>query len=258
MDKNVFTIDSDNAFEMKALAVFRFQYKNNAVYREYVNRLGLDASKIERFSGIPYLPVEFFKTHKVLCGTDYQQIFRSSGTSGYGQSRHYIADVSLYEQSFLHAFRYFYGHESEFCILALLPSYLEREGSSLIFMVETLIRNSENEHSGFYLYDYKKLAEKIVSLEKNRQKTLLLGVSYALLDVIDKYRFNLQNTIVMETGGMKGKRREMTRQELHTALCKGFGVKTIHSEYGMTELLSQAYSKEIGRASCRERECHRE
>jgi hypothetical protein len=192
---------------------------------------------------IPFLPIQFFKSHEVLSNSNpIQETFVSSGTTGIITSKHLVTDVSLYESSYKNAFSEFYGNIEDYAVLALLPSYLEREGSSLIYMVKDLITLSNNENSGFYLNDYDALIAKLNDLDASGQNVLLIGVTYALLDLIELHNFQLQNTIIMETGGMKGKRKEMIREELHEILCKGFGVTSIHSEYGMTELLSQAYS----------------
>jgi len=200
---------------------------------------------------IPFLPIECFKTEKVYCGhTTPQQIFTSSGTTGAQTSRHYVKDLSLYEQSFRKGFEHFYGNVGDYVVLALLPSYLERTGSSLITMVADLIERSGSQYSGFYLNEYDLLAERLQTLDASGKKVLLIGVSFALLDLITEHTFSLKNTIVMETGGMKGRRKELVREELHALLCKGFGVEMIHSEYGMTELLSQAYSAGKGIYKC--------
>ncbi|RZJ63680.1 MAG: acyl transferase, partial [Flavobacterium sp.] len=200
---------------------------------------------------IPFLPIQFFKSHEVLSSRDaVQETFTSSGTTGTATSRHLVTNLNYYEQSFRLAFSRFYGNIEDYAILALLPSYLEREGSSLIYMVEDLIQGSNNPDSGFYLNNYDELIQKLIALDSAGQNVLLIGVTYALLDLIEKQEFQLRNTIIMETGGMKGRRREMIREELHEALCKGFGVKKIHSEYGMTELLSQAYSLGDGIFEC--------
>jgi hypothetical protein len=193
------------------------------------------------------LPIDFFKRFKVISGDEKEtEVFLSSGTTGETQSKHYVTDLSVYKMSYIQSFNHFYGSIEDYTILALLPSYLERENSSLIYMVDDLIKKTKNKNSGFYLHELDKLAEKLVELESKGNKILLIGVTYALLDLIEKHQFKLNHTIVMETGGMKGKRRELIREELHVTLCSGFGVDFIHSEYGMTELLSQAYSKGNG------------
>lgn len=251
IEKQIFNISSKEEFEHFALKIFHFQYENVLVYRNFCHLLKLIPSQVCKIEQIPFLPIQFFKSHKILA-KDFSEeiIFTSSGTTGSITSKHYVADVKVYEESFQNAFKKKYSDPSNFAILALLPSYLEREGSSLIYMVESLIENSQNPNSGFYLYDVDALIEKLVALEEKGEKILLIGVSYALLDLIEKRRFNLRNTIIMETGGMKGRRKEMIKDELHQILKDGFGVEKIHSEYGMTELLSQAYSLGDGIFSC--------
>lgn len=250
-EKEIFDINSPEEFQKLALEVFRFQYENVPVYRNFCTLLKTTPSEVETIEEIPFLPIQFFKSHKIIAAnTTKETIFTSSGTTGSITSKHYVTDLKLYENSFLKAFKNQYGNPESFAILALLPSYLEREGSSLIYMVESLINRSNNPNSGFYLYEMDALIEKLEFLEKIGQKTILIGVSYALLDLIEKKRFQLKNTIVMETGGMKGRRKEMIKEELHEILKNGFGVEKIHSEYGMTELLSQAYSMGDGIFSC--------
>ena len=250
-DQDIFTISSQKQFEKIALKVFRFQYENNLVYREFCDFLKIDKQSVKTLQQIPFLPIQFFKNHNVVSNTDeIQEIFTSSGTTGMITSKHLVTDVSLYEQSYRNAFSEFYGNIEDYAILALLPSYLERSGSSLIYMVKDLIELSNNEHSGFYLHNYDELIAKLIELDIAGQNILLIGVTYALLDLIEKQRFQLKNTIIMETGGMKGKRKELIREELHEILCDGFGVSSIHSEYGMTELLSQAYSLGNGIFEC--------
>jgi phenylacetate-coenzyme A ligase PaaK-like adenylate-forming protein len=248
---DIFTISSQKQFEKAALKVFRFQHENNAVYREFCNLLNVDKGSVKSLSQIPFLPIQFFKTHEVVSNTNaIQKTFTSSGTTGMTTSRHFITDLSLYETSYRKAFSEFYGNIEDYVILALLPSYLEREGSSLIYMVEDLIKMTNNPDSGFYLFNHDDLIRKLSGLEAASQNTILIGVTYGLLDLLEKQSFSLNNTIIMETGGMKGKRKEMIREELHQILCEGFGVTAIHSEYGMTELLSQAYSLGNGIFEC--------
>ena len=238
-------------FEALALDIFRYQRKNNAVYGAYVEALGVDPSRVERLEAIPFLPIRFFKTHAVKTGDfEPEVVFESSGTTGMVNSRHLVKDLSLYKESFTRAFDLFYGPVSDYCILGLLPSYLERGNSSLVLMVDELIRRSGHAQSGFYLDEYAKLAGLLKELEARQQKTLLIGVSFALLDFAEQYRFPLKHTIIMETGGMKGRRKELIRAELHAILQQAFSVNNIHSEYGMTELLSQAYSKGAGIYHC--------
>jgi phenylacetate-coenzyme A ligase PaaK-like adenylate-forming protein len=248
---DIFTISSQKQFEKIALKVFRFQYENNLVYREFCDFLKTDVQRIKSIQQIPFLPIQFFKSHHVVSNTNLiQTTFSSSGTTGMITSKHLVTDVSLYEESYRKGFAEFYGNIEDYAILALLPSYLESEGSSLIYMVEDLIKLSNHPESGFYLHNHEDLIKKLIELDKSGQNVILIGVTYALLDLIEKQEFQLQNTIIMETGGMKGKRKEMIREELHAQLCKGFGVSAIHSEYGMTELLSQAYSLGEGVFEC--------
>ena len=249
--QDIFTISSHKQFEKIALKVFRYQYENNLVYREFCDFLNTEVQKVKSLQQIPFLPIQFFKSHTVVSNTDaIQETFTSSGTTGMITSKHLVTDVSLYEQSYQLAFSEFYGNIEDYAVLALLPSYLERSGSSLIYMVKDLIELSNNEHSGFYLHNYDDLISKLIELDNSGQNVILIGVTYALLDLIEKQKFQLKNTIIMETGGMKGKRKEIIREELHEILCKGFGVSSIHSEYGMTELLSQAYSLGNGIFEC--------
>lgn len=233
------------------MKVFRFQYENNSVYREFCDFLDTDTQKVKSLQQIPFLPIQFFKSHDVVSNSDaIQETFTSSGTTGMITSKHLVTDASLYEQSYRNAFSDFYGNIEDYVVLALLPSYLERSGSSLIYMVKDLIELSNNENSGFYLHNYDELITKLIELDNSGQNVILFGVTYALLDLVEKQKFRLKNTIIMETGGMKGKRKEMIREELHEILCDGFGVQSIHSEYGMTELLSQAYSLGDGIFEC--------
>jgi len=248
---DIFSISSQKQFEKIALKVFRFQYENNLVYREFCNFLKTDVQKVKTLEQIPFLPIQFFKSHTVVSNENpIQETFTSSGTTGITTSKHFVTNVSLYEESYRKGFSQFYGNIEDYVILALLPSYLEREGSSLIYMVEDLINRTNNHESGFYLNNHEELIEKLIRLDIAGQNVILIGVTYALLYLIEKHPFQLQNTIIMETGGMKGKRKEMIREELHEQLCQGFGVTAIHSEYGMTELLSQAYSLGNGVFEC--------
>lgn len=249
--EDIFSISSAKQFEKVALKVFRFQYDNNTVYREFCDLVKQDKQSVKSLKQIPFLPIQFFKSHEVVSNSNKADtIFTSSGTTGTVTSRHLVTDVRLYEQSYRQAFSQFYGNIEDYTVLALLPSYLERQGSSLIHMVEDLIQLSNNKDSGFYLNDYDALVSKLLEQERDNKNVLLIGVTFALLDLIEKQIFKLENTIVMETGGMKGRRKEMIREELHEILTKGFGVKAIHSEYGMTELLSQAYSLGEGIFEC--------
>lgn len=251
LSERIFKISNEQEFKEISLQVFAFQYSNNEVYREFCDLLKQTPNNTSKIEEIPFLPIEFFKKRKIVCGHQKPEItFTSSGTSGSQTSKHLVSNLKIYEDSFLKAFEEFYGNPEEIVILALLPAYLERQGSSLIYMAHSFIKKSKHPESGFYLNNLEELQQKLKTLDKNGKKILLLGVSFALLDLVENYDFNLQNTVVMETGGMKGRRKEMIREELHKILAAGFGVKHIHSEYGMTELLSQAYSKGDGIFKC--------
>lgn len=251
LKNQIFNISSDKSFENLALETFQYQYHQVNVYREFCDLLKVNPSNVKKVTDIPFLPIQFFKSHQILTKkSTYKTIFTSSGTTGNITSKHYVSDLDIYYKSFTKAFELFFGTPKKINILALLPNYLERKGSSLIYMVDTLIQQSKNSNSGFYLNDISSLIEKLEYLEKAKQKTILLGVSYALLDLVETKQFELKNTIIMETGGMKGRRKEMVKEELQESLKKGFGVASIYSEYGMTELLSQAYSKENGIFNC--------
>ena len=243
---NIFDIQNNSDFIKVALELFRYQARYNNVYRRFIDYLKIDIHQVNCLTDIPFLPIEFFKTYKVVSSPPpYETVFMSSGTTGMQRSRHYVKDLQLYKESFLKIFQYFYGDVKQYTILALLPSYVEQGQSSLVYMVEHLIKLSGKPYSGFYLNDAK-LPAILKKLDKQAKPVLLIGVSYALLDMIQTQKFDLKHTIIMETGGMKGRRKEMLREELHKHLKKGFGVETIHSEYGMTELLSQSYSKGSG------------
>ena len=225
------------------MEIFRYQFTGNEIYRSYCELLGKKTAIIKKLHEIPFLPVEFFRTHQIRTGAfDAQKIFSSSGTTGSTSSKHYVMDLGLYEESFQRAFEIFFGKPEDYAILALLPSYLERDDSSLICMVEGLMKKSSHPANGFFLYDHSALNERLKLLEDQHQKTLLIGVSFALIDFAEEYQVPLKHTRVMETGGMKGRREEITREALHQILTRSFGIKNICSEYGMTELLSQAYS----------------
>jgi len=251
MHRGIFDISTKEEFLSHSLRTFRFQYENNSVYRHFCDHLKTDLKKVDSLDKIPFLPIEFFISKHILSSSEKPMItFTSSGTTGSETSKHHVTDLSIYEQSYLRGFSNFYGKINEYCILALLPSYLERQGSSLIYMVEDLIKKSNHEKSGFFLKEYHQLYTLLKELQETNTKTLIIGVSFALLEFTELYRTNLKNTIIMETGGMKGRRKEIVRQELHQLLIEGFGVSKIHSEYGMTELLSQAYSKGRGIFEC--------
>jgi len=248
---DIFSISNQKQFEKIALKVFRFQYENNSVYNEFCTLMNVKVHEVKSLQQIPFLPIQFFKSHTVISNQNpIQETFTSSGTTGIINSKHCVTDISIYEESYQKGFAQFYGNIEDYVILALLPSYLEREGSSLIYMVKDLIEKTNNPESGFYLHNHEALIEKLIALDVSGQNVILIGVTYALLDLIEKQKFQLKNTFIMETGGMKGKRKEMIREELHKQLCLGFGVSAIHSEYGMTELLSQAYSLGEGVFEC--------
>ncbi|WP_010522782.1 acyltransferase [Aquimarina agarivorans] len=247
----IFSIENKAQFDTLCLQVFRHQYVNNEVYRRFCNLLGISKKSVTNVSLIPHLPIEFFKKHPVVSTTKKAQIqFTSSGTTGQQTSKHHVWDIDLYRQSYTKGFEFFYSPISDYCVLALLPAYLEREGSSLVYMVDDFIKKSNHPQSGFYLNNLSSLVTTLKNLESKKQKTLLIGVSFALLDLAEQFQLELKHTTVIETGGMKGRRKEMIRQELHEQLKKGLGVSKIHSEYGMTELLSQAYSTGDGIFKC--------
>jgi hypothetical protein len=238
-------------FQDWALQTFNYQYHNNKIYGQYADAVGKHPGKVNQLKEIPFLPIRFFKSHTVTSGSfEPVAVFESSGTTTSINSRHYIKDLEVYSQSFLAAFEQFYGNPAGYCIIGLLPSYLERKNSSLVVMADELIHQSKHPDSGFYLYDHSRLAAALKKTEQHGQKTLLIGVSFALLDFAESNKMELHHTVVMETGGMKGRREEWTRQQLHDFLKERLGVSAIHSEYGMTELLSQAYSKGNGVFNC--------
>ncbi|MBL4568492.1 MAG: acyl transferase [Flavobacteriaceae bacterium] len=254
MYQQIFDIQSELEFHKIALEVFKHQFENNKVYRSFCDLLYVHPSDVKSIEQIPFLPIQFFKTHKIISSLDeIQETFTSSGTTGTTgsiTSKHFVVDLALYQKSYQKGFEHFYGNIEEYVVLALLPNYLERKGSSLVYMVEDLIKSSKNAESGFYLNNLEELSTKLKELDTSFQKVLLIGVSFALLDLIEHQQFTLEHTIVMETGGMKGRRKELIRKELHQYLKNGFGVSVVHSEYGMTELLSQAYSKGSGIFKC--------
>jgi len=248
---SIFYIKNQTEFKDLALQIFKYQFENNRVYRSFCDLLYKHPSEVNTLKDIPFIPIQFFKTRDVLSSkAPIKTTFTSSGTTGSETSKHYVTDLNIYQQSFTKGFEKFYGAIEDYAILGLLPSYLEREGSSLIYMVDSMIKTSKHPESGFYLNNLSELQETLTTLDSGGKKVLLIGVSFALLDLVETYQFNLKNTIVMETGGMKGRRKELIRTELHDTLKKGFGVEHIHSEYGMTELLSQAYSKGKGVFNC--------
>jgi len=249
-DNSLFTFPPET-FVPRALELFRFQYANNPLYRRYADVLRVDPLSVAVPEAIPFLPVSFFKTETVKT-TDFlpEAVFASSGTTGMASSRHFVKELDIYKASFLAGFQRFYGPITEWCVIGLLPSYLERGNSSLVVMVDELIRRSGHPDSGFYLYEHERLQATLQRLEARGQKTLLIGVTFALLDLAEHYPLTLRHTVVMETGGMKGRRKELTRAELHAYLTARLGVSAIHAEYGMTELLSQAYSAGEGVFAC--------
>ena len=240
---NIFHIQTDEDFNNHCIDIFKLQVATIQPYHDFVHHLGIKPDVITHYLQIPFLPVEFFKSHYIIEDKTYADVtFTSSGTTGTMTSKHPVHDIKIYENSYFKAFEQFYGKVEDVCILALLPNYLERDGSSLIYMVSDLIQKSQHPKSGFFLYNHEELYQTLIILKNKKQKTVLIGVTYALLDFLEHFKIDFPELIVMETGGMKGKRKEMIREELHHVLCNGFNVKSIHSEYGMTELLSQAYS----------------
>ena len=249
--KKVLSIANEAEFEEVALDIFRLQASRCSVYKTYLRHLNTKVDEINDIEDIPFLPIEFFKTHPVILeGKQAEMVFSSSGTTGSQVSKHPVSDLSIYEDSFRKGFELFYDDLENTAILALLPSYLERTGSSLIYMIDDFIRTSQHPESGYFLYNHDELYENLLSLKDKRTPTILFGVTYALLDFIEAHKLSFSELIVIETGGMKGKRKEIIREELHKILCSGFDVRSIHAEYGMTELLSQAYSKGEGLFSC--------
>lgn len=238
-------------FDALAMEVFRFQSEHCEVYSQYLNYLHTDRAKITQVQHIPYLPIEFFKSFEIKSGQfEPQLIFESSSTTGVGVSKHVLHDSKWYEQSVTHAFHYAFGPASNYCHLALLPSYLERQNSSLVYQVDFFIRNSAYSESAFFLHNLDDLYTTLLANEKAKIPTVLWGVSFALLDFIELYQMDLEHTIVIETGGMKGRRKEITREDMHEQLSKRLNLRAVAGEYGMTELMSQAYSKSHGLYHC--------
>ena len=245
--EKIFDIKNHSEFKKQCLDIYNFQYENNMVYQNYCNMICEDPTDVNEINKIPFLPISFFKTKKILSTDNFEKVFYSSGTTTNSRSKHFISSLKLYQKSFINNFKLNYSDITQYTILALLPNYYDNKDSSLIYMIEKLIKLSKSKESGFFLDDYVNLSKKLIELDtKKERKTILIGVPYALLDMINFNQFQLNNTIIMETGGMKGRRKEMVRTELHEKLKRGFGVSKIHSEYGMTELLSQAYSKGDG------------
>ncbi|UCS93634.1 acyl transferase [Echinicola marina] len=246
-------LDASN-FDELALGLFKFQAGENEVYKAYLDARGINSEEVQRVEDIPFLPIGFFKSHQVICGESalFSDFYSSSGTTGQITSRHYVWSSDFYLNHAETLFESFYGELSDFHVLALLPAYLERKGSSLVAMADHFIKKSNSDQSGFYLYNYQELIEKLQYLKSvnDGKKVLLLGVTFALLDLAERYEEKfpqMSNLIVMETGGMKGRRKEMIREEVHDIYKSAFKVDPIHSEYGMTELMSQAYSKGNGK-----------
>lgn len=247
----VFSVNDQDQFNELALKIFNFQAVHCPVYADFISYLNIHPEKLTDITQIPFLPVELFKTHRIISGSNrHDIIFSSSGTTGSVQSRHYVTDRSVYEISFRKGFELFYGDIKDYAVVALLPSYQEREGSSLIYMVDDFIKTSQYSQSGYFLYNHQELHNTLTELKNLKIPTIMFGVTYALLDFTESHSIEFPQLIIIETGGMKGKRKEMIREELHASLCKGFGVQNIHSEYGMTELLSQAYSQDAGVFRC--------
>ena len=245
--EKIFDIKTHSEFKKQCLDIYNFQYENNMVYQNYCNMICEDPTDVNEINKIPFLPISFFKTKKILSTDNFEKVFYSSGTTTNSRSKHFISSLKLYQKSFINNFKLNYSDITQYTILGLLPNYYDNKDSSLIYMIEKLIKLTKSKESGFFLDDYYNLSKKLIELDtKKERKTILIGVPYALLDMIDFNQFQLNNTIIMETGGMKGRRKEMVRTELHEKLKRGFGISKIHSEYGMTELLSQAYSKGDG------------
>jgi hypothetical protein len=250
LEHNIFNMEGGDPMSL-SLEVFRYQYRHNSVYRAYVEALGIIPEFVGAVEQIPFMPIRFFKSHKVITG-DFEAglYFESSGTTGTVPSRHFLRDTGLYKTSFVKGFELQYGSANKHAILGLLPSYLERRHSSLVYMVEQLIKLSGHPASGFYLYDHQQLYSTILQLITSAQPFILIGVTFALLDFAKEFPFPITNGIIIETGGMKGRKEELTREAVHETLKNAWQVNTIHSEYGMTELLSQAWSKQKGIFSC--------
>ncbi|OSZ78709.1 acyl transferase [Chitinophagaceae bacterium IBVUCB1] len=241
-----------NTFENAAIKLFRHQYTHNNLYANYCKQLGKKMEDIGHITDIPFLPISFFRTQPVLAGDqrDVEVVFESSGTTNTETSKHYVLNTDIYRASLIEGFQHFYGDIQDYTIIALLPGYLERNNASLIYMAKVLMEESKKQLNGFYLEDFEKLHKTLTILESKSEKAILLGVTFALLDFAVQFPISLKSTIVMETGGMKGRKKEMTRNEVHNTLCKQFGLDKIHAEYGMTELLSQAYSGGNGKFLC--------
>jgi len=248
---SIFNLQSPFEFNEIAVSLFRYQYRKNEIYKNFVDALGVTESHVYHPEQIPFLPVSFFKTHKIVAGSYAEElIFESSGTSGMETSKHYVVDASCYQESFTCGLQLAYGDLSQYVIFALLPSYLERKNSSLVYMVEKILMQSNRQMGGFYLNELGELQRQLKEAQRLGLKIMLFGVTFALLDMAEKFPVSIPEAIIIETGGMKGRRSEITRMELHEQLCRGFGVHKIQSEYGMTELLSQAWSAGDGIFRC--------
>jgi phenylacetate-coenzyme A ligase PaaK-like adenylate-forming protein len=241
-ESKIFSVNEEN-FGQVALEVFCYQYQYQSTYQRFCDGLKRNPDNVFSEQQIPFLPISFFKTENIIA-EDFvaETVFESSGTTGSINSKHAVASLALYETSFQNAFKRFYGNAGEYCVLALLPSYLEKGNSSLVYMAERLMRQSNHPENGFFIHNFSELAARLAALEFQQQKVLLIGVTYALLDFAEQFPMHLRHTTIIETGGMKGRRKEMLREEVHQELKQSFNVENIHSEYGMTELLSQAYS----------------
>ncbi len=245
-ESKIFSVNEEN-FRHIALEIFRFQYNYQSIYQKFCDGLKRNPDNVFSEQQIPFLPIGFFKTENIIAeGVIAETVFESSGTTGSVNSKHSVASLALYETSFQNAFKRFYGNVEEYCVLALLPSYLEKGNSSLVYMAERLMRQSNHPENGFFIHNFNELAARLAALEFQQQKVLLIGVTYALLDFAEQFPMHLRHTTIIETGGMKGRRKEMLREEVHQELKQAFNIENIHSEYGMTELLSQAYSNENG------------
>lgn len=251
LKERIFAIESENDFRELSLEIFAHQYHSNQTYKQWCELLGRNPQNTTNIEQIPFLPISFFRTHKVVSFSEEPKgFFKSSGTTSNLQSKHWIRDYDIYERSFTKAFERFFGKADDYCFLAMLPNYQEQSNSSLIYMIDRLIKSSRAKDSGFYPYELDKVARLLIENEEENIKTILFGVSYALLDLAEKHRFNLKHTTVFETGGMKGRRKEISKRELHSILCNAFGTDSIASEYGMCELFSQAYAVSDGSFRC--------
>ena len=243
LGEKIFNIRTQEEFESLALEVFNIQASSNQVYGKFLGMLGINPSAVNDTGEIPFLPIDLFKSRKIITGREKEMmVFESSGTTGSYTSRHYVTDLTIYEESFTRGFMHFYGDPGDYFIAALLPSYIERGNSSLIYMADALMKLSRDTRSGFYKDSQDRLLSTLEKVSGEKKKAMLIGVSYALMDIAGKYSPDLSGITVVETGGMKGRRKEITRQEMHEFLKKNFNIATVHSEYGMTELLSQAWS----------------